>query len=69
MEIFDAAPANETWFELWKCKSFPELRLKAAVLGVDVDEWLTRAGVLWLPRDDGGQVLWYDRDEIAEAQL
>lgn len=45
--------ADTLWFELWKCRSLDELRLKAAVLGVDVEKWLTTDGYMWIPRDDG----------------
>lgn len=41
---------DETWFELWKCRSLEELRLKAAVLGVDFERWLQTDGYMWHPR-------------------
>ena len=42
--------ADEIWFELWKCRSLEELRLKAAVLGVDFERWLQTDGYMWHPR-------------------
>lgn len=63
----EAAVTDETWFELWRCRSLDELRLKAAVLGLDEEEWLRTDGYMWIPKDDYNQVLWYDRDELAEA--
>lgn len=63
----EAAVTDETWFELWRCRSLDELRLKAAILGVDFEKWLRTDGAVWIPKDDSGHVLWYDRDELAEA--
>lgn len=57
---------DETWFELWRCRSLEELRLRAAVLGVDFERWLRTDGYMWIPKDDYSQVLWYDRDEPSE---
>lgn len=65
----EAAVTDETWFELWRCRSLDELRLKAAVLGLDEEEWLRTDGYMWIPKDDYNQVLWYDRDELTEARL
>jgi hypothetical protein len=38
------------WFELWRCRSLEELRLKCAVYGVDMENWLVKEGALWKPR-------------------
>lgn len=58
LHVNDTA-CDETWFELWKCRSLEELRLKAAILGVDFERWLRTDGYMWIPRDDGREVLWH----------
>lgn len=32
---------------LWRSRTLEELRLKAAVLGIDFEEWLCGNGALW----------------------
>ena len=59
---------NETdedtlWFELWKCRSLEELRLKCAIYGVDMENWLKTDGHMWIPKDEQSSVLWYKRDD------
>ena len=34
---------------LWRCRSLPELRLKAAVMGLDEKAWLKEEGKYWQP--------------------
>lgn len=36
--------------ELLGCGSLEELRLKAALLGVDHESWLRKEGLLWYPQ-------------------
>ena len=38
------------WFELWKSRSLEELRLKCAIYGVDMENWLCNEGRCWHPR-------------------
>lgn len=34
---------------LMRCRSLPEVRLKAAAMGVDADAWLRYEGAFWRP--------------------
>ena len=54
-------PCDETWFELWRCRSLEELRLKCAIYGVDCEQWLRTDGHMWIPRDEQSSVLWYEK--------
>ena len=44
--------ADTLWFELWKSRSLEELRLKCAIYGVDMENWLRTDGYMWIPKDD-----------------
>lgn len=52
--LFDMNETEEDlrWFELWKCRSLEELRLKCAIYGVDMENWLKTDGHMWIPKDD-----------------
>lgn len=52
--FFDMNETEEDvlWFELWKSRSLEELRLKCAVYGVDMENWLINEGHLWIPKDE-----------------
>lgn len=53
MKVYvDDTEADAQWFELWRCRSFEELRLKCAIYGVDCEQWLRTEGFTWIPRDD-----------------
>jgi len=41
---------DNIFWKLWKCDTLEELRLTAAVLGIDVERWLTNEGRMWWPR-------------------
>ena len=46
---------QQLWFELWKCHSLEELRIKCAVYGVDMERWLCNEGMLWRIRQEDGR--------------
>lgn len=37
----------DTFWTLWNCGSEEEIRIKAAILGIDADKWLDANGFRW----------------------
>ncbi len=54
MKVYVDDGSDALWWELWKCSSVDELRLKCAVYGVDMERWLRCEGMLWSPRYEDG---------------